>query len=1142
MTTHRPASFSSVNFGFLAVHDPLLVRLAAQAEGYVFTDPETALFKLRQWTETLAKQIAAMASVSDAAALDLLSLLRRLGDKGYLPREVADLLHAIRMSGNRAVHDAAASRGEALQCLRFAHKAGVWFQRAFGGDPAWRYKTFVPPPEPQAATDELRAELERLRGQVDDLIGAKVAASQAEAARSAAEAKAAAAYRDLETALSLAQETQDERDQLKREFEVRVADLQATAAAPAPAPSVIQAATNALDLDEADTRVLIDAQLRAATWEVDTKARTFAGGARPQKGLNQAIAEWPTSAGPADYVLFIGLIPVAVVEAKRKHTDVAGRVPQAERYALAFTVEADMTSPGGPWSDAKRTWRVPFCFATNGRPFIRQIQQKSGIWWRDCRHTTNQARPLESWYTPEGLTSLLEHDPKAADVQLAATTPDLGLRDYQHSAISAIEQAIIAGQRDILVAMATGTGKTRTCIGLLHRLLRTDRFHRILFLVDRTTLGTQADDAFKDVRLEGIITFADMFEVMGISDIEPAKGTRVHIATVQGMVKRLLYPSDGQPVIPVDRYDCVVIDECHRGYVLDRDLSDAELDYSNLDEYLAKYRQVLDRFDAVRIGMTATPALHTVEIFGKPVYSYSYRQAVVDGFLVDHEPPIRISTTLSTGGIHWKAGEELKIYDPGTATVDLTIAPDDIDIDIESFNRSVVTKPFNEVVCEQLARYIDPGLPGKTLIYAATDAHADLVVDLLTKAFTAEYGDLPADTVVKITGAADRPQELIRRYKNEANQVKVAVTVDLLTTGVDVPPIVNLVFLRRVKSRILYEQMLGRATRLCADLFGPGDDKQVFKIYDAVDLYAALAPVTSMKPVVKDPAISIGQLATELATAATPDARTAARDALASKLRRLQRRKSFNADAFADHADGLSPAALADRLTHGDAAAAGAWFAAHPTVASFCDRQGSSKGRPLLISEHADTLVSVEQGYGTDATGKPITRHEDYLHAFAAWISSHTNKIPALKAVCTKPRELTRAQLKELKVQLDAAGFPEAEVRRATRDATNTDYAATIIGFIRSQALGEPLVNYADRVKAACARIQVKHGLTGAKRDWLKRFQTALINEVILDQPALDRGEFGKNGGFARFDKLFDHKLNDLLADLQDEIWRSPAA
>jgi type I restriction enzyme, R subunit len=1142
MSASKQQSIPSVNFAFLAVHDPLLVRLAAQAEGYVFTDPETALFKLRQWIETVAKQIAAMARLPDAASIELLGLLRRLGDKGFIPRDVSDLFHTIRMTGNRAVHDADGSRSDALQCLRFAYKIGVWFHRAFGVDPNSRLKPFLPPPNPQAASDELSAELERLRVQLAELAGAKTAANQADAARIEAERKATAAYSDLEAALALAQETQAERNQQKREFESRLAQMVTQPTAQALDVANIQAATNVLALDEADTRVLIDKHLREAGWMADTVNLKYSAGSRPQNGVNQAIAEWPTASGPADYVFFIGLMPVAVVEAKKSHVDIAGKVPQAERYSTDFSLHESMIAAGGPWIRGETTWHVPFCFATNGRALNRQIRQKSGIWWRDCRHITNQARPLESWYTPDGLLGLLAHDPKVADAKLAASAPDLPLRDYQNAAISAVEEAVISGRRDILVAMATGTGKTRTCIGLLHRMLRSDRFRRILFLVDRTTLGNQADDAFKDVRLEGLTTFADMFEVKSIADQHPDTNTRVHIATVQGMVKRLLFPSDDAEPIPVDRYDCVVIDECHRGYVLDRDLTDTELEYNNLDEYLAKYRQVLDRFDAVRVGLTATPALHTVQIFGKPVFTYTYRQAVIDGWLIDHEPPIRITTALSAGGIHWKKGEELKIYNPETELVDLTSAPDDIDVEVESFNRLVVTEPFNRVVCAQLADNIDPVLPGKTLIFAASDVHADLVVDLLSKAFIAKFGAQPNDTVLKITSQSPDPEGSFRRFKNEANQVKVAVTVDLLTTGIDVPPIVNLVFLRRVKSRILYEQMLGRATRLCEDLFGPGDDKQIFRIYDAVDLYAALAPVSSMKPVVKDPDISITQLVAEVTKAATPEARAAARDGLCALLRRYERRKKYDADAFAVHSGGFTPSDLAKKLAADEVAAVAAWFSAHPNVASYCDRQGSSSGRPLLISEHPDELASVEQGYGTDSAGRAITRPEDYLNAFAKWISSNRNRIPALISVCTKPRDLTRAQLKELKAILDTAGFSEKEIRRATLNATSTDYAATIIGFIRSQALGVPLIDYADRVKTAVARIQAKHGFTGAKRDWLLRFQKALVTDIVLDPSALDRGEFGKNGGFARFDKLFDHTLTTLLADLQDEIWRDLAA
>src|SRR6185312_2148466 len=160
-----------------------------------------------------------------------------------------------------------------------------------------------------------------------------------------------------------------------------------------------------------------------------------------------------------------------------------------------------------------------------------------------------------------------------------------------------------------------------------------------------------------------------------------------------------------------------------------------------------------------------------------------------------------------------------------------------------------------------------PSLPGKTLIFCVNDMHADLVVRLLKQAFDDRYGPVHDDTVKKITGAADQPDQLIRRYKNE-QLPKVAVTVDLLTTGVDVPEIVNLVFLRRVRSRILYEQMLGRATRLCPEI-----GKERFRVFDAVDIYSALAEYTDMKPVVVDPGITFAQLAEGIATVKDDDAR-----------------------------------------------------------------------------------------------------------------------------------------------------------------------------------------------------------------------------------------------------------------------------
>jgi type I restriction enzyme R subunit len=217
--------------------------------------------------------------------------------------------------------------------------------------------------------------------------------------------------------------------------------------------------------DEAATRERIDAQLQQAGWEVNTKELTFASGARPQRGLNRTIAEWPTSSGPADYVLFVGLTPLGIAEAKRHIKDVAGRLPQARRYSRGFAAQGNELFLGGPWDKHK----IPFVFATNGRPFLRQLQEKSGIWFQDQRLSTNHPRPLNGWYSPDGLMDLFKANHAAAASALLDTPVDLaGLHDYQIEAVEKVEEAIAAGKRTALVAMAEGqyeppAGPCRRC-------------------------------------------------------------------------------------------------------------------------------------------------------------------------------------------------------------------------------------------------------------------------------------------------------------------------------------------------------------------------------------------------------------------------------------------------------------------------------------------------------------------------------------------------------------------------------------------------------------------------------------------------------------------------------------------------------
>jgi type I restriction enzyme R subunit len=1119
---------TSANFGFLIVHDRLLDHLGALAERYFADDPSTALIKLRQFGEVLAQRTAARAGLYTSTDESQLELLRRLRDHGLLPREIGELFHGLRTTGNVATHEIQGNHREALYQLRMARELGAWFHRTFR-ERGFKLPAFVPPPDPKAESLALAAELQRMReallAQQSESEAARSAAALAAEQRMSAEQRAAKDAEERELWAALAAEAEQE----KADMAKQLAALQAAAAAaPASATAaIIEQATFAaesLDLDEADTRRLIDAQLRLAGWEVDSSELTHSKGARPQKGKNQAIAEWPTKSGPADYILFIGLMPVAVVEAKRQSKDVSGSLEQAKRYSRGYALTSDQLEPGGPWAK----YRVPFLFATNGRPFLRQLATKSGIWFLDARRPQNLSRSITGWFEPESLAGLLKQDIDAAHAQLETEpTEYLGLRDYQLAAIRAVEAAIEAGQRECLVAMATGTGKTRTCIGLTYRLLKTGRFRRVLFLVDRSALGEQTANAYKEARLENLLTFAETFDMKQLGDVKPDSDTKLHIATIQGMVKRILYPAKEADVPPVGQYDCIVIDECHRGYLLDREMGDGELAYRDERDYISKYRRVLDHFDAVKIGLTATPALHTKQIFGYPVFQYSYREAVIDGTLIDHEPPIRIITRLAEDGMHWAAGEQMSFYDAGAHKIDTVLLPDEVDLEIDSYNRRVITTNFNKVVCAELAKHIDPTLDEKTLIFCATDSHADMVVDLLEQAMAEVYDGVENDAILKITGASDKPLELIRRYKNERNP-NIAVTVDLLTTGIDVPAIANIVFLRRVRSRILYEQMLGRATRRCDEI-----GKEVFHVFDAVDLYSGLEAVSTMKPVVADPKRTFTQLVDELAAAKASEHGQVVLDQIVAKLQAKRARlERVDPEKF-EAAAGQSPRALLDQLRHAAPERAAQWFAAHPQVVGLLDRSTAGPSR-VILSEHHDELLRVERGYGT------ATKPGDYLESFAGYLHSHLNEVPALLIVTQRPRELTRAQLKQLRLLLDEAGYTEAALQTAWRESTNQDIAASIIGFIRRAALGDALVPYAKRVERAVETILASRSWTAPQRKWLDRIGQQLRAEIIVDRDALDHGQFKtQGGGFARIDKVFEGQLEAVLGDLQDALWQS---
>lgn len=1108
------------NFVHLARLQADLAQLGGRAERFFGEDPNTCLLKLRQFAELMAQQVAAHAGLYVPEEDSQAALLTRLRQQGWLPREVADLFHWIRKVGNEANHQLHGSHAEALQGLKLATQLGVWFHRSFYNT-SFKSGAFIPPAAPVDKATELQQQLAELEAKLQRYD----TALKAEAEKSDAVAQQLVqAQADARLWEELAQSVTNDADATKAQLaELKALQTQAASRSATFMTQLQQGANQAasqLDLDEAATRVLIDQQLRDAGWEADSVALNFRSQrTMPEPGRHMAIAEWPCEGGDrADYALFSGTRLLAVVEAKRASKNVSGDIEQAKRYARGIIGD------GGELLDAswQGKYKLPFVYATNGRPFQRQYQMVSGIWFCDLRRAQNTSKPLEGWHTPAGLTELLKQDIDAATAKLDATPVafEFPLRRYQREAILAVEAAIKAGRQELLVAMATGTGKTKTCIALVYRLLKAQRFRRILFLVDRSALGDQAADSFKDTRIENLQSFADIFGIKEIDEARPEADTMVHIATVQGMVKRALNSDNG--AVPIDAYDCIVVDECHRGYLLDREMSQAESDFRDQSDYISKYRRVLDHFDAVKVGLTATPALHTTEIFGKPVYVYSYREAVLDGWLIDHDPATVIQTELSQGGIHYAKGDDVLVLNPRTKGVDSCKTPDTLDFDVGQFNKKVLTESFNQVVCAELTRHIDPYGPAKTLIFCATDEHADLVVRLLKQAYRdAGFDEVGDDTIVKITGASDKPLSLIKHYKNE-NHPTIAVTVDLLTTGIDVPAISDLVFLRRVNSRILYEQMLGRATRRCDEI-----GKDVFRIFDAVDLYTALAPVNSMQPVAVNPGIGFTQLIREITEHTGKAIADEARDQLLAKWQRKKRHLT-EAQITALEATGVPADDFGKFLKGSDIHQLAAWLKQHAGLGERLDKTPDYPENPVVVSRHADRIAEVGPAYG---------RPEDYLERFTQFIRNNGNTLPALVAVVQRPRDLTRQDLKALVAALEGNNFDEKSLTHAWAQAKNREIAARVLGFVRQAALGEPLVPWEQRVDHAVQVLVARRGLNPNQQNWLKKIAAQIKANIVLDEQSINEGPFGQQGGFRRLNQQFEGQLNELLADMSEAIW-----
>ena len=343
---------------------------------------------------------------------------------------------------------------------------------------------------------------------------------------------------------------------------------------------------------------------------------------------------------------------------------------------------------------------------------------------------------------------------------------------------------------------------------------------------------------------------------------------------------------------------------------------------------------------------------------------YTYREAVIEGWLVDHDAPHFIKTKLNVEGIHYKPGDTINLFTPETAIQEQELLDDELDFDVDAFNRSVITENFNRAVLEEIALGIDPAnsdTTGKTLIYAVNDQHADMIVAILRDIYS--QSGLDHEAIMKITGKAGdgnprRIQDAIKRFKNERFP-SVVVTVDLLTTGIDVPEITTLVFLRRVKSRILFEQMIGRATRLC-----PKIHKTHFEIYDPLGVYTAFAPVNTMKPVAVNPSSTFTQLLEGLETV---NGEKPIREQIAQIIAKLQRVKGKVMDSaleqFKSLSSGLTPDQFIKKALKASTDEAKDYLLSHRDLFLYLQDNLPRQERTVVISHHPDKVTGHERTY-----------------------------------------------------------------------------------------------------------------------------------------------------------------------------------
>ena len=918
---------------------------------------------------------------------------------------------------------------------------------------------------------------------------------------------------------------------------------------------------------EQKARDNIDALLRQAGWVVQSANKIDLN-----DGLGQAVREYQTDIGPADYVLFVDKKAVGVIEAKREEEGqrLTAHEPQTEGYATAKL----------KWVNNKEP--LPFLYESTG--IITRFT--------DGRDPKPRSREVFCFHRPEtlkewlsrgnSLRARLHHIPPLNPNKLPAK--ELRLRDCQEIAITNLEESFKADRPRALIQMATGAGKTYTAITSIYRLLKHAHGKRILFLVDTKNLGEQAEQEMMSyVPIDDNRKFTELYNVQRLKSSFVAKDSQVCISTIQRLYSilkdtpldetaeeinpaELKQPKTPMPVVynekvPPEFFDFIFIDECHRSIY-------------NL------WQQVIDYFDASLIGLTATPDNRTYGFFKKNVVSdYSHEKAVADGVNVGNEVYV-IETQITQAGGIIPAHIQVERREKLTRKKRWELQDEDEAYSATQLDRNIVNPDQIRTVILTFRDKLPEIFPGrkevpKTLIFAKTDSHADDIIQTVRE----EFDERNAFCKKLTYKTEEDPKSVLQQFRNEYYP-RIAVTVDMVATGTDVKPLECLLFMRDVKSRNYFEQMKGRGTRTL-DI----DDlrkvtpsavsaKTHYVIVDAIGVTRSLK--TASQPLITKPTVPLKDLAMQVMMGATDEDTVSS---LAGRLARLN--KQLDPDdqrRIREAAGGMELTQLVGRLfgaIDADNIEARALELAKQPIGSDPGDDKRQQAQEQLVKEAASVLNGeLVELIDTIRQDKEQTIDHDTIDTvlgagwekniannaqaiadeFAAYLKANQDNIAALTIFFSQPyrrRELSYDLIRQVldKLKADKPKLAPLYVWHAYRrlddykGAQPVKELTALVSLIRRVCgMDETLTDFDATVRRNFRNWIMKHHSGGSEKfneeqmDWLRMIRDHVANSFHIERDDLEMSPFDGQGGLGKMYQLFGAKMDTLMDELNEVL------